>query len=507
MTHHILLFVDDEENILNALKRVFRNAGYMTKTATCGEEALNIISRDKISLIISDHRMPKMTGVELLQEIKERFPDTIRVLLTGYANLQDAIAAINQGEVHRYFVKPWDETDLLLSVKECLERYDLIQKNRKLARTTAKQRDLLKKANKGLYRQRRKLNAIVQSMGEGLIVVDNADTITFANRAFAELLGREPVNITGEKATEIFEGIDCYPTKNRDFIAAETGNLTEGCFLKTGEGEIPVVKTTAPLRERNGAISGYVETIRDVTRERELEQMKADFIAMIIHDLRNPLVSSMCGIKMLQKKLKETVDEDYLYILKNNYESSERLLNLINNMLDVSKFRSGKMKMQKEDVDVRDVIAVSLNSLSHFAQEKGVALTADFNTHLPTVRGDKEGLTRTMINLIGNAIKFTPDGGKVHVGASLQEDGDNRQITIFITDTGKGIPKEELPRIFNPYFQSSRKSNRGEGGTGLGLAVTKKIVEAHGGKIWVESELGKGSAFTFSLPVSQELRN
>jgi PAS domain S-box-containing protein len=448
-----------------------------------------------------------MTGVELLQEIKERFPDTIRVLLTGYANTQDAIAAINQGEVHRYFVKPWDDRELLFSVKECLEHYDLLQKNRKLARITAKQRDALRKANKDLDRQRRKLNAIVQSMGEGLIVVDNADTITFVNRSFAELLGREPVNITGEKTTNVFEGLDCYPRQNRAFITAEAGGLKDGCYLITGKGKIPVVKTTSPLRERSGTISGYVETIRDITKERELEQMKADFIAMIIHDLRSPLVSSMCGIKMLQKKLKAKVSENYLNILNTNYESSERLLGLVNNILDVSKFRSGKMKMQKEDVDVRDVIAVSLNSLSHFAQEKGVALTADFNTHLPIVRGDKEGLTRTMINLIGNAIKFTPEGGKVHVEASLQEDGDIRKITIFITDTGKGIPKEELPRIFDPYFQASRKENSAESGTGLGLAVTKKIVEAHGGKIWVESELGKGSTFAFSLPVSQELRN
>ncbi|MGB9628570.1 MAG: sensor histidine kinase, partial [Thermodesulfobacteriota bacterium] len=183
-----------------------------------------------------------------------------------------------------------------------------------------------------------------------------------------------------------------------------------------------------------------------------------------------------------------------------------RLTNILNDLLSLSRIESGKMEMNFQELDLKVIIEFVSNSLKLQAENKSIKLGLEISEEMPKVYGDREKLEQILTNLLGNAIKFTPEGGEILITAKpFQPDGekDKKMVSISVKDTGIGIPKEHLSQIFEKFHQVEGSLHRSTSGTGLGLAITKGLVEAHQGRIWVESELGKGSTFTFTLPISE----
>lgn len=480
MSRHTILCVDDEPSILFSLKRELRDEDYDVIGATGGEEALEIMRKNKVSLVISDQRMPKMTGVELLQKVRELSPDTVRVLLTGHLEIETAVAAINKGEVYRYLFKPWEKEDLLMTVKQSLEKLDLV-------RLIREQRDRLAEINSDLSREKAMVSTIINAMGEGLIVADRDGKITFVNRILEKLVMESEEDLLGKGIDDLFER----RSGDKDAHTKE-----ERCYIKIGEERLPIMMIRSPLIDENGIYMGTVNTVRDISAECKLEQKKADFFAMIVHDLRSPIISNIYGARMLKKRLKESLNGELSEIIESNMATLDRALNLVNDLLDMSKFESGKLEIKNEDIDIGEILDISIRSFRTMADMAGISIGREAEPSIPRIKGDRELLIRVMINLIGNAVKFSPQGGDVRITALATGFG----VEVAVVDKGPGIPKEKLLSIFDRYVQLGRETEKMKMGTGLGLTICKQIIDAHGGRIRAENLPGSGSVFTLELP-------
>jgi signal transduction histidine kinase len=279
----------------------------------------------------------------------------------------------------------------------------------------------------------------------------------------------------------------------------ETGHLTgllqDITVRKQWEAELE--------REKEGAEAARRETQRlyDQLAEkyrqlRELENLRDDLTHMIVHDMRTPLTSLITGLQTLE--VLGPLNGDQEEFLAGAIVGGQRLLGMINDMLDISRLEQGALRLEPQELSALALVEEAIRQVAALAAEKKLTLARDVGADAPSFSGDEDKLQRTLVNLLGNAIKFTPTGGKVTT--SVRWDASANVVCFSVWDTGIGIPREAFERIFAKFGQvTAHRSERRS--TGLGLTFCKMVVEAHGGRIWVESEMGQGSTFSFTLPV------
>ncbi|MBM4308320.1 MAG: response regulator [Deltaproteobacteria bacterium] len=240
---------------------------------------------------------------------------------------------------------------------------------------------------------------------------------------------------------------------------------------------------------------------------KKLDAMKSEFVSVASHELRTPLSAIKNSIQLILSGKTGEINQNQTKFLTMADRNITRLTNILNDLLNLSRIESGKIELKFEEVALKSLIELTISSLRPQADMKSIKIISDISEGLSPAHGDKEKIEQILINLIGNAIKFTPTAGSIYVTASPlseeREGGPRHKIAISVKDTGVGIPEEHLGSIFDKFFQVEGSLHRSVSGTGLGLAITKGLVEAHQGKIWAESEVGKGSTFTFTLPVSE----
>ncbi len=239
-------------------------------------------------------------------------------------------------------------------------------------------------------------------------------------------------------------------------------------------------------------------TTRPIREAEALEKLRADFTAMIIHDLRSPLTALLSAVAILEDGLAGPLSQEQKEWLGKIDSGAHNLLNLVNEFLDLSKLEEGRVELVKEEVDLKQLIQNSLDHYLVLAQGKKISLKSSVDPSLSSISVDPRRLDQVFANLLSNAIKFTRESGEIEVGAS-QENG--IETKVWVKDNGVGIPDREVADLFQKYRQTTSGKDAQQKGTGLGLVICKMIVEAHGGKMWVESDEGKGTTFFFSLPI------
>ncbi|MBI2213723.1 MAG: HAMP domain-containing histidine kinase [Acidobacteria bacterium] len=243
-------------------------------------------------------------------------------------------------------------------------------------------------------------------------------------------------------------------------------------------------------------------TFDDVTRQREMEQAKSDFTSMIVHDLRGPLSGIQGTLEFIVSSQETRLDPMHEELLMEASRESERMMGLINELLDFSKIESGNFEVEKDPVHLAGILRRSVKSLHQVASRDDVYLLTAHGSDLPMISGSAEKLTQAVINLVSNSVKFTPQKGVIAVGAKvIRGQSDDTTLVVTITDTGVGMSPEDLGRIFEKYKQSKSKSVRGGAGTGLGLYIVKQVIEAHGGTVTVSSLQGIGTSMVLTLPI------
>lgn len=293
-------------------------------------------------------------------------------------------------------------------------------------------------------------------------------------------------------------------------VAGERGWL-QGFFLEADEqrtidveieGRIYRIDRIMRIDDEEGP--GMALSFEDVTTQREAEQAKSDFTAQIVHDLRGPLSGIQGTLEFVLSQEGNKLDSLYSDLLQEAQRESERMMSLINEILDFSKIQSGNFSVENEPIRVAGVLKRAVRSLQTVAARDEIFLLSAHGRDVPQIIGSVEKLTQAVINLISNSLKFTPKKGLISVGAQIVRDAENADaIVVTVTDSGMGIRAEELEKIFEKYKQSGTKSLRGGGGTGLGLYIVKQIVEAHGGEVSVASVEGVGTSMVLRLPVKR----
>jgi PAS domain S-box-containing protein len=356
-----------------------------------------------------------------------------------------------------------------------------------------------------LRRVTRRIEVMLNSVGDGIYGVDLEGRVTFSNPSALVALGRAPGDLMGLQAHdalhattlgsapdgELHDWDGCYIAEaiaERHVVAAR-----DDTYRRSDGSLFPVEVTASPLVDED-EILGAVVVFRDVTERREVDRMKDEFLSIVSHELRTPLTAIRGSLDMLSDGGLSQLPDPAQRMVSIATRSSERLTRLINDILDVERIRSGKLRMDCAPHDARALVESTYREMGPLAIAAGLDLSlADADG---TVFADADRIVQTLTNLVGNAIKFSASGTTITLAA---RNGAN-EVTFSVSDQGRGVPPDKLMSIFNPFEQVDSSDSRDQGGTGLGLAICRGIVERHGGRIWAESELGNGTTVCFTLP-------
>ena len=344
-----------------------------------------------------------------------------------------------------------------------------------------------------------KLESIMSSMINGIIAVDNSEEILFINPVAESLLGITDREVTGKHILQVVRNnsIDNYLKKilmNKEFFSTEVN------FDDSNE---KILKLYANPIKQNGAndIEGIIITIQDVTELRKLERIRTEFIANVSHELKTPL-TSIKGFAETLKSFDFDDRQDAIRFLNIIEDEAERLYRLINDILSLSELEQRKTKALRDKIDIEKAVEEVLSVLKSQSDKKNIRLSVKIREGLDSLSGDGDKFKQMLINLIDNAVKYTPENGKVSIEAYKQShDADLDKLIIKVKDNGIGIPKQHIPRLFERFYRVDKARSRSIGGTGLGLAIVKHIVILFNGEIEVTSEVGKGTEFRIILPL------
>jgi signal transduction histidine kinase len=384
---HCLLVVDDEPDLVHSVQDLLR-FDYRVLGATRATEGLKILDQEHVHIVMTDQRMPEMTGVEFLKRLREHHPDIIRLLFTAYADIKAVVDAINQGSVYRYITKPWEPQELQAVLRQAVEHYDLLA-------------------------ERKQLLAEVQ------------------------------------------------------------------------EKNVQLEKANAELRQAN--------------------DLKKAFIKVASHELRTPLTIVM-GLSDLARRT-PGVGEPLGHWMERIYAGTLRLNERIDLMIKLLLADRFERPLARRPVDLAGLLRGAAAEVATFIEQRHQTLTVDAPADLGTLSVEEDKLRDSVFQLLINAVKFTPDGGTIRLSGRRLPGG---AVEIQVADTGVGMDAASLPRVFDPFFTRFDVSRHSSGifefdrrGLGLGLAVVKAFVEMHGGRVRAESQAGKGSTFTITLPGEQ----
>ncbi|MBI5686524.1 MAG: HAMP domain-containing protein [Verrucomicrobia bacterium] len=342
-----------------------------------------------------------------------------------------------------------------------------------------------------LNAEKAELTAVLSSMTEGVLAMDAAGKIRLANEALRQQLdiGEEAI---GKSALEVFRNVALQEIVAE---AVQTGRVADRdlTFLSPVERMFEV--NAARLQSRGGAPAGIVVLFHDITRLKRLENVRKEFVANVSHELRTPL-SIIKGYVETLLDPQPPEPEMTRQFLQTVQRHSQRLETLIGDLLTVSALESQQARLQLEPVSLRTVAETAAEEMARQAREKNMTITVGIPAEFPRPRADAQRLHQVFFNLLDNAVKYVQAGGQISISARLA-DG---EIEVQVSDNGPGIAAEHLSRIFERFYRVDKARSREVGGTGLGLSIVKHIVQAHGGRVWAESELGKGSRFYFTLP-------
>ncbi len=361
----------------------------------------------------------------------------------------------------------------------------------------------LEDAKKALEAITKKDQAILENIGEGIVAVDSDANLLFLNTVAESMFEISTEEAMGQSLYSTFnlqgEGGASIPKEQWPLnIALKENKSAEGLMeIEKNDGSKIALKILAKpisgMGKRLGAVIIYI----DVTKEREVDQMKSDFISFVSHQLSTPLTSVKWFGELLLSHDKSDLDNEQKEYVENMIYSTKGMIGLIRNLLDISRIEAGQIVIQKNDTDLNELLKKVLIDLEARAKAKNIKINWGPKEGLPIVSVDTNLLRQVLQNLLSNAVKYTPIGGKVDLKLSVNND----ELLVGVTDSGFGIPEDQQDKIFIKYFRAGNITKKEIDGSGLGLYLVKAIIDASGGKIWFESQEGKGSSFFFTIPL------
>ena len=503
-----ILVVDDSLTVCRYLSRLLTQVGHIVTLAHDGATGLQLWARSPFDLILLDLMLPDTDGISLLRQIRARDQTTCIVMISGHGDVKTAIEAVRQG-ADGYVEKSQiaigsDMDEFLHIIQRAVEfRWALVNRHRLEQEIRERNRELeitieqLQQTRNALVDERNKLREILFSLSELVIVVDREGRLVLMNPQAESELGVFQEEAIGRRLADFDFNDQILEGMQRVMNTGEVLRL-ELSHLRPSKGEDSRVfsATLNPVRLHGNELLGTVITLRDISQEKELERMKADFYSMITHDLRSPATSIIGFVDLLAQEAVGPLNAAQREIIAILQRSVQKLLNLINDFLDYSAIDAGFLRLERRQTRLDQVISEAVHEAQPLANQRHHVLELSLPPEPVIAWVDSERIGQVVTNLLSNAIKYTPEGG--HIKASLKVNGE--WIAIEVSDNGIGIPAEQIPLLFSKYKRVSNERVRKIQGTGLGLLIVKEIVKAHGGEISVSSEPGHGSTFRVLLP-------
>lgn len=414
------------------------------------------------------------------------------------ANLEGLFQAINQTYQHFDQDRSLIERSLELSSKELEELNKQLRAEQAIIEAKVEQRTQELKA------ERNKIAITLASVADAVIAVDLNRRITIFNKAAEKLTGFNTNDVLGKSIKEIIQIFDNVTLIAEDIYCPISQNHFEGIvFSKEGlklisaTGKQTFVNLLAGQINKGREVNlGCILTLHDVSKEKQLEEMKLDFVSMAVHDLRTPLTTLKGYLHIFLRDYTSDMNEAQITIFTRINIAAQRLMSLVENLLNVTRIERGATKLELQTFSWIQNIERVLSEITDQAKSKKIEINLIKPKQDLLIRADKSRINQVLMNLLFNAINYTPMGGKITVSVETND----REVITHIADSGVGIPKEAMPHLFTKFFRVTGRLEQGSKGTGLGLYIAKSIIEMHKGRIWAQSELNKGSIFSFSIP-------
>lgn len=475
-----VLVVDDEERIRDGCSKILTKENCLVDTAESGEIGLQMLADRHYDIILTDLMMPGIGGMEVLAKVREQHPDSVSIVITGFATLEHSIEAMKKGAFD-FIAKPFTPDQLRVVVSKAV---------------------MMTRTLQDIATEKTRLKTIVNYLAGGVLVTDKSKNIVLYNPALLKMLGYEggPLNdkplsalTKDEELNRIIDGILGLTVGEFKVLSTELVTPDRG---EGSSNEFYLRAQAVPFQNRLGEVLGSVTIIDDITHLKKLDELKSAFVSMVSHEIRGPLSTILSQISVLTDGLAGELGAKQADILGKVYRKVEGLVELSRELLDLSRIEAGLIVQDKQPVKLIDILDALVSFLQPRAKEKNISLSLK-KTNLPPINADGTSMEQVFTNLISNAINYTPEGGKIVLSGNASSDF----VTIAVADTGFGIPHDELPLIFDRFYRVKNEKTRNIVGTGLGLPIVKSIVEAHNGTIKVKSTEGVGSTFSVRLPI------
>jgi PAS domain S-box-containing protein len=476
-----VLVVDDEKRIRDGCNSILTLGGFEVGLAENGYAGLKKIEEEHFDIILLDLMMPGLRGIDLLEHVKARHPDTLVIVITGYATLEHAVEAMKKGAFD-FISKPFSPEDLRAVIARAIEYIRSLE---------------------DIAHEKSRMGTLVSHLSDGVMATDGEKQVALANPAFLKLTGYRGESPIGKPVKDLIRNerllqmIDEALAMPADQFTELTEEFDQGALAENKETVLAV--RCVPFRDRLHRNLGTVTVVHDITALKAMDKIKSDFVSMVAHEIKSPMNSVLALVKVIQDRLAGEVTEKQQEILGRVSEKIKGLSDLAADLLDLSRIESGLITLEKEKLQLAALLSEQVVFHQTRAQAKAVTLTLESVPELPPILANKRAVEEVFANLLTNAIKYTPERGTVSVSASSEKG----YVHVAVKDTGFGISQENLTKIFERFYRVKDDNTRMISGTGLGLAIVKSIVEAHNGRIEAESEPDRGSTFHVFFPVMQ----
>lgn len=512
-----ILVVDDEEDIRKIFEKVLKLKGYKAEGAETGSEAISCAKSKFFNIVFIDIKLPDMSGLEVLKAIKEINEDTVAIMITAYASIDSSVEAMRRG-AYFYIIKPVNMDQVLAVMREAIDKQQLSIENKRLNADLVKEITTRKKTEA----EREKFLEVSGERVRELDCLYKLSKLAEKPNFSLEQIFQEAINLLPPAwqypevtCGRIMFGGKEFKTDNFKTTSWKLSADLEAYKKKVGVIEIYYVQKKPGsyegpfLQEERNLIDTVAEQLSGVIERKKAEEglkraneelkkfdkLKSDFVSTVSHELRTPLSITKEGVSLVLDGIPGKINEKQEKVLTVARDNIDRLTRIINSLLDISRIEAGAVEIEGALINIGGLVKQVVSSFALKAKGRGLELRTKLPPKRVDVYIDVDKITQVFINLIDNAIKFTEKG---HIEVSVNEKKD--RVECAVADTGAGIPKEDLPKVFGRFQQIGRVEGAGERGTGLGLSIAKEMIDMHNGKFWVDSELGKGAKFTFTVP-------
>lgn len=482
-----VLIVDDEKGLRTGVQRLLEMEGYEVDVAENGTEGIKLGTSKDYDLAVIDLKMPDIEGIEVLKNIKQKFPNTVCFIATAYASYDTAIEATKLG-AQSYIPKPFTPEELISELKNGYQKRQLLLEEEKWKRE--REERLLEVAF-----EKTRLNTIINSITDGVLVVNKEGLAVLFNPAVFRFLELDEIKveeyILDKIRPEFLELINKFLLSD----SKEKRSYTIQLELKANR-EFFIEATASPVFHPGDNLAGVVIVFKDITELKRIELIKSQFVSMVSHELKAPIAAVYGFLKLISDENIKLTKEQVKDYINRSMIRLDGLLKMVNDLLDISRMELKTVKKEIRKVCITEIIKSVLELFQIDIQRKSIQVEFDYQPNEFCINADFDEITRLYTNLISNAIKYNRLQGSVVI--KIYHAGNF--VVTEIKDSGIGLKEEEKKKLFSEFFRAKNEFTKNISGTGLGLSIVKRIVDSYSGKIEVESEYGTGTTFRIHLP-------